>query len=277
MSVSHSLIFWAERDIYQLTISWFPPSLSSSPLRSVPFLPHFISFLTKIIVGLFISSFSLPSSPSSCPVCGFLYDTLYLIQCVWRCVSNASNHFPYGLVYTSVLYEIDTTYCLSSVVGHEASERGLNTRLHFIVSSLHTSTFQLLDMPWSQVSSFSPHGSCLHFFSPTGFRTPTARRLFIEYCCLTLSRFQQVNLQFYKSMHSAGLKRTNLTYTRLENNLIRDRGDRCRLCKMLTGENNNIVYMKKHANSHVRIHARKHTQTRTKRNNTTHKSLSRTI
>ena len=29
---------------------------------------------------------------------------------------------------------------------------------------LNTSTFQLLDKPWSQASSLLPPGSCLHFF-----------------------------------------------------------------------------------------------------------------
>ena len=34
----------------------------------------------------------------------------------------------------------------------------------FFFFSSHTSTFQLLDKPWSQVSSLLPPGSCLHFF-----------------------------------------------------------------------------------------------------------------
>ena len=46
----------------------------------------------------------------------------------------------------------------------------------------HTSTFQLLDKPWSQVSSLLPPGSCLQFLSRIGFSNPTARRFFIE-CC----------------------------------------------------------------------------------------------
>ena len=33
--------------------------------------------------------------------------------------------------------------------------------------------------------------------------------------------------QIYRSMHLAGLELTKLTYTRLEDNLIRHRGDRC--------------------------------------------------
>ena len=46
----------------------------------------------------------------------------------------------------------------------------------------HTFTLQLLDKPWSQVSSLLLPGSCLQFLSRIGFSNPTARRLFIE-CC----------------------------------------------------------------------------------------------
>ena len=46
----------------------------------------------------------------------------------------------------------------------------------------HTSTFQLLDKPWSQVSSLLPPGFCLHFLSRIGFSNPAARRFFIEFC-----------------------------------------------------------------------------------------------
>ena len=38
---------------------------------------------------------------------------------------------------------------------------------------------------------------------------------------------------FYTSMHSAGLELTKLTYTRLEDNLIRHRGDRLRTAAQL--------------------------------------------
>ena len=57
---------------------------------------------------------------------------------------------------------------------------------HYIVSFFllffHTSTFQLLDKPWSQVSSLLPPGSCLPFLSRIGFNDPTARRFLLE-CC----------------------------------------------------------------------------------------------
>ena len=45
----------------------------------------------------------------------------------------------------------------------------------------HTSTFQLLDDPWSQVSSLLPPGSCLQFLSRIRLSNPTARRFFIEF------------------------------------------------------------------------------------------------
>ena len=51
----------------------------------------------------------------------------------------------------------------------------------------YTFTFQLLDKPWSQVSSLLPPGSCLHFSSRIGCSNPTARRFFIE-CCYNNSR-----------------------------------------------------------------------------------------
>ena len=59
--------------------------------------------------------------------------------------------------------------------------------MHFLF--LHTFTFQLLDKPWSQkVSSLLPPGSSLQLLSLIGFSNPTARRFYIEFCSLTLSR-----------------------------------------------------------------------------------------
>ena len=106
-------------------------------------------------------------------------------------------------------------------------------RTLFFFFFLHTFAFQLLDKPWSQVSSLLLPGSCLQFLSRIGLGNPTARRLFIE-CCLTralaLSPSQFVHKKksrrIYTSTHSAGLELTKLTYTRLEDNLIRHRGDR---------------------------------------------------
>ena len=69
---------------------------------------------------------------------------------------------------------------------------------HFFFFS-DTSTFQLLDKPWSQVSSLLSPGSYLQCLSRIGFSNPSARRFFIECCLLALSRFPQVNLCTRKS------------------------------------------------------------------------------
>ena len=98
---------------------------------------------------------------------------------------------------------------------------------------LHTSTLHLLDKPWSQVSSLLSPDSCLQLFSRIGVQQSHCSSIFHRVLLLTLSRFPQVNLvhkkkppQIYRSMHSGGFELTKLTYTRLEDNLIRHRGDR---------------------------------------------------
>ena len=97
---------------------------------------------------------------------------------------------------------------------------------------VHTSTFQLLDKkPWSQVSPLLPPGSCLQFLSRIRFSNPTARRLFIELLthALALSASQFVRKKksprIYTSTHSGGFELTKLAYARVEDNLIRHRGD----------------------------------------------------
>ena len=47
--------------------------------------------------------------------------------------------------------------------------------IFFVNLFSHTSTFQLLGKPWSQVSSRLPPGSCLQFLSCIVFSNPTAR------------------------------------------------------------------------------------------------------
>ena len=105
---------------------------------------------------------------------------------------------------------------------------------YFFIFFSHTFTFQLLDMPWSQVSSLLPPGSCLQFLLRIGFSNPTARPLFhrmmlTHALALSASQFvhEKKSQRIYASMHSAGLELMKLTYTRLEDNLIRHRGDRC--------------------------------------------------
>ena len=61
------------------------------------------------------------------------------------------------------------------------------------------------------------------------FSNPTVHRVLLTHA-LALSASQFVHKEksqgIYTSMHSAGLELTKLTYTRLEDNLIRHRGDR---------------------------------------------------
>ena len=100
----------------------------------------------------------------------------------------------------------------------------------------HTSTFQLLDKPWSQVSCLPPPPR----FLPSIF---IAHRVQQSHCssifhrvllthALALAASQCVHKKkcprIYTSMHSRGFELTKLTYTRLEDNLIRHRGDRHR-------------------------------------------------
>ena len=86
---------------------------------------------------------------------------------------------------------------------------------------MHTSTFQLLDKPWSQVSSLLRVLDFNFYRAYVGFSNPTARRFFIECCLFTLSRFPQVNFvhkkkspRIYTSVNSGGFELTKLTYTK---------------------------------------------------------------
>ena len=100
---------------------------------------------------------------------------------------------------------------------------------------LHTYTFQLLDKPWSQVSSLLPPGSCLQFLSRIkGSAIPllvdflsnvvanSRSRAFHKSICAQ----EKVPSRICMSMHSGGLELAKLAYARLEDNLIRHRGDR---------------------------------------------------
>ena len=97
----------------------------------------------------------------------------------------------------------------------------------------HTFTLQLLDKPWSQVSSLLLPGSCLQFFIAHRVQQSHCwsivhRVLLTHALALSASQFvhKKKSQRKYTSMHSAGLELTKLTYTRLEDNLIRHRGDR---------------------------------------------------
>ena len=103
-----------------------------------------------------------------------------------------------GAVYPLLVYAYAKTarylcYC-TYVCVYEDCQTYLLFFCRFFVGL--TSTFQLLDKPWSQVSSLPPPGTCLQFLSCIGFSIPTARRLPSN---LTLSRFPRVNLCTRKS------------------------------------------------------------------------------
>ena len=79
-----------------------------------------------------------------------------------------------------------------------------------------------------------PRFSCLQFLTRIGFSNPTARQFFIECVANSRSRaFRKSICAQEKSPHELirvctwrGFELTKLTYTRLEDNLIRRRGDR---------------------------------------------------
>ena len=105
----------------------------------------------------------------------------------------------------------------------------------FILFFSHASTFQLLDKPWSQVSSVLPPGSRLKFLSRVWVQHSHCssifpRMLLTHALARSASQLEhkKKSQRIYTSMHSAGLELTKLTHTRLEDNLIRHRGDRIR-------------------------------------------------
>ena len=97
-----------------------------------------------------------------------------------------------------------------------------------------TCTFQLLDKPWSQVSSLlPPPGSRFQFFSAHRVQQSHCSSIFhpvllTHALALSASQFvhKEKSVRIYSSMHSGGLELTKLTCTRLEDNLMRRPGDR---------------------------------------------------
>ena len=102
---------------------------------------------------------------------------------------------------------------------------------------LHTSTFQLLDKPWSQVLSFLPPGACLESSTFIANRVQQSHCSSIFYRVLLTHALALFASQFvhtkktprvYTSIYALGGIRSHETdlYTTLEDNLIRHRGDR---------------------------------------------------
>ena len=180
-SVSNSLIFWAKRDIYQLTISWFPSSPSSSPLRSVLFLHHFSSFLTKMIVGSYSLRRFLCHAPLQAVWCAGFCTILCPIQYVFCCVSKASNHVPYVLVYTCVLYQCVTTDCLSSVIGRGIRKRTEDPTLFYCLLFAHFCFLASGQAVVTDVVLYPPRFLPSTFFAHR-VQNSHCSSIFIEYC-----------------------------------------------------------------------------------------------
>ena len=100
----------------------------------------------------------------------------------------------------------------------------------------HTSTFQPLDKPWSQVSPLLPptrflpfifiaHGRVHQSHCSSNFHRVLLTHALALSAQLNLCTQEKIPMN-YTSMHSAGLELTKLTYIRLEDNLVRHRGDR---------------------------------------------------
>ena len=113
-------------------------------------------------------------------------------------------------------------------------------------SSSHTSTFQLLDKPWTQVSSllpprFLPSTFIAHRLQHSHCSSIFHRVLLTHALALFTSQFvlTKESPRIYTSMHSGGFEVTNLTYTRPEDNLIRHRGDRVYLYSVVCHFYNN--------------------------------------
>ena len=94
----------------------------------------------------------------------------------------------------------------------------------------HTFTFQLRDKPWSQVLSllpprFLPSIFIAHRVQQSHCSSILNRVLLTDALALSASQFEK-SPRSYTSMHSGGLEFAKLTCTRLQDNLIRHRGDR---------------------------------------------------
>ena len=99
------------------------------------------------------------------------------------------------------------------------------------ISFFHTSTFQLLDKPWwvSPVlpPQFLPSIRIAHRVQQSHCSSIFHRVLLTHAVALSACQLvhKKNSARLYRSMHSGGFELTKLTYTRLEDNLIRHRGD----------------------------------------------------
>ena len=103
-----------------------------------------------------------------------------------------------------------------------------------LIYKFHISTFQLVDKPWSQVSSLLPSRflPSIVFIAHRVQQSQCSsifHRVMLTYAlALSASQFvhKKKSLRIHTIMHSGKLELTKLTYTRLEDNLTRHRDNR---------------------------------------------------
>ena len=137
----------------------------------------------------------------------------YAIETHWyagvRCVYHESNRLCLGIVYPKRLSLFFFSFCTLLLSSFFWISRGHRCR------------------------PFSPPGSCLQFFIAHRVQQSHCSSIFCRVLfathALALSASQFVTRKksprIHTSMHSAGLELTKLPYSRLEDNLIRHRGD----------------------------------------------------
>ena len=106
-----------------------------------------------------------------------------------RASHDTQSHISWARSWTA-------TGCLETRVAAHGAAQGTGQWTVYVF--FHKSTCQLLDKPWSQVSSFLSLGSCLQLVQRIGLINTTPRRFINECCQLMLSRFPQVNLRTRK-------------------------------------------------------------------------------
>ena len=140
---------------------------------------------------------------------------------MYASVSDALNqtYFAFLCRFISGLFTLSTSTCVFFT-------------LNFLFFP-HTFPFKSLDKPWSQLSSLLPPRSLplvfiAHRVQQSHCSSIFHRVLLTHALVLSASQFmdKKKSQRIYTSMHSAGLELTKLTCTRLEDNLIRHRGDR---------------------------------------------------
>ena len=171
-----------------------------------------------------------------------LFYTRYFVSFFLSCITSyqlAASHICI-IAQSCVIYTSNRSSfqgCLSSLPlsrDKNKASYGRTIVVHVFFFFLHTFTFQLLDKPWSQVGvvpsppRFLPSNVIAHRVQQSHCSSIVHRVLLTHALALSGSQIvhKKKSQRIDTSVHSAGLELTKLTYTRLEDNLIRHRGDR---------------------------------------------------